>query len=88
MSPSTVQPGTLPSTGERCAVIMIESDLHEERPGFFRAFNAVSPDASSMCTVFGYCSAGHSFRTIRETVADVRRYDAVTPIYRNGRKIA
>ena len=86
--PSLTQPGTLPSTGERCTVILIESDLHEERPGFFRAFNAVSPDASTMCPVWGYCTAGHSFRTVRETVADVRRFDRETPIYRNGRKIA
>lgn len=70
------------------SVILIESDLHEERAGFFRAFHASAPDASTMCPVWGYCTAGHSFRSIRETVADVRRHDKVTPIYRNGRKIA
>lgn len=78
----------LPSTGERCNVILIESDLNEERAGYFRAFYATAPDSESMVTVFGYCECGHSFRTVRETVADVRRFDSATPIYRNGRKIA
>lgn len=83
-----MHPTKLPSSGEVCNVILIESDLHEERPGFYRAFHAVNPDSDSMVTVFGCCSAGHSFRTIREVVADVRRHGHKEPIYRNGRKIA
>lgn len=75
----------LPSTGEICTCILVESDLHEERPGFFRAFHATSPDASSMVAVFGYCTAGHTFRRIKDVVADVRRYGHTEPIYRNGR---
>lgn len=81
-------PTLLPSTREVCNVILVESDSHAERAGFYRAFHATSPNANSMVTVFGYCSAGHSFRTVREVVADVRRYGYTEPIYRNGRKIA
>lgn len=81
-------PTKLPSTGEVCTCILVEPDLHEECPGFFRAFYATSPNASSMVPVFGYCTAGHTFRRIKDVVADVRRYGYEEPVYRNGRKIA
>lgn len=68
------------------AVIVIWDDLHTERSGYFRAFWAASPDATSGSPVFGYCEAGHSYRTIREVARDARRhYD--DPIYRNGREV-
>lgn len=69
-------------------VCLIENDLHAERSGFFRAFYAADPDAATMCTVFGYCTGGHSFRTIRETVSDFRKFDKATPVFRNGKRLA
>ena len=63
-----------------CIVIM--ECLHTERPGFFRAFAANDPEASGVCTLYGYASGNHSFRTIRETVLDARRLDKTSDIYR------
>lgn len=70
------------------AVIVIWDDLHTERSGYFRAFWAQSPDASSGSPVIGYCSPGGSHRTIRATAAEVKRLHPYDPIYRNGRLIA
>ena len=69
-------------------ICVIESDLHEERAGFFRAFYTASLDAPTMCSVFGYCTAGHMFRTIKSVVHDFRKYDRTTPVFRNNKRIA
>jgi len=69
-------------------VIRIEEDYHNERPGYFRAYYANDLMAPFICTVIGYCSSGGSHKTIRATVAEVRRIDRTTPIYRNNRQIA
>ena len=66
-------------------VIIICEDLHNERCGYFRAFYADSADADTCVTVIGYCSPGGSHRTIKDTVAEVRRMGHTAPAYRNGR---
>lgn len=73
------------STGED--VIVIHEDMHNERPGYFRAYYASSPDASTCVTVIGYCSPGGSHRTIRATVNEVRRLGHTAKAYRNGREL-
>lgn len=62
-------------------------DWHCERAGFFRAFEASEPNADKVFPMVAYCSPGGSFRTIRQTVSDVRRRGFSGPIfraYRNG----
>lgn len=68
-------------------VIVIWEDLHNERSGYYRAFWASSPDATTGSTVIGYCSAGSSYRTIRQTAAHVARLYPDALIYRNGRLV-
>jgi hypothetical protein len=69
-------------------ICVIEEDLSVERAGFYRAFWTDSFDAPTQCTVFGYCSAIGSHRTIWECAATVRKYyGADTPIFRNGRAV-
>ena len=70
------------------AVVQIWDDMHNERLGYFRAFWTDGPDAMSGSPVVGYCSPGGSHRTIRATVAEVRRLGHTDPIYRNGKQIA
>lgn len=72
---------------ERADVIIIEEDMHNEQPGYFRAFYASTPDASTCVTVIGYCSTGGSHRTIRATVAEVRRLGHTAKAYRNGKEL-
>ena len=69
------------------AVVVIWDDLHTERAGYYRAFWAASPDATSGSPVIGYCSPGGSHRTIRAVAAEVRRYHPHETIYRNGKEI-
>lgn len=69
-------------------IIVIEEDLHNERAGYFRAFYQDSLESNTMVTVIGYCSPGGSQKTITACVAEVRKFDRETPIFRNGRKIA
>lgn len=76
MNPYYLKPGE---------VVLIESDNHCERPGFFRAFSAASPDATVMCPLVGYCSPGGSFRTIRACLADTLKREPSAKVYRNGR---
>jgi hypothetical protein len=68
------------------AVVVIWDDLHVERAGYYRAFWAASPDATTGSPVIGYASAGGSHRTIRAVVAEVRRYYPGEKVYRNGRE--
>lgn len=70
------------------AVIQVWDDLHNARDGYFRAYWTNGPEATTGCTVIGYCSPGGSHRTIRAVVAEVRRLGYTDPIYRNGRRIA
>lgn len=67
-------------------VIVVWEDLHAERAGYFRAFWAASPDATSGSPIIGYCSPGGSHRTVRATVAEARRHYPDAEIYRNGRR--
>lgn len=71
----------------RNAVVVVWDDLHCERSGYYRAFWAASPDATSGSPVIGYCSPGGSHRTIRAVVAEVRRYYPGETVYRNGRPV-
>lgn len=73
----------------RPSVIDIHEDLHNERPGYFRAFWSDKPDGSGGGSpVIGYCSPGGSHRTIRATVAEVKRIHPDEPVFRNGKQIA
>lgn len=68
-------------------VVSIWEDLHEERPGFFRAFEVSEPNATSGFPVFGFCSPGGSHQTIRATAAEVWRHFPEARIFRNGREL-
>ena len=70
------------------SVIQVWEDMHNALPGYFRAYWTNGPDATTGCTVIGYCSPGGSHRTIRAVVAEVRRLGYTDPVYRNGRRIA
>lgn len=50
---------------QKPSVIQIWEDLHNERPGYFRAFWCESPEATTGCTVIGYCSSGGSRSEVR-----------------------
>ncbi len=67
-------------------VVVVLDDLHEERPGYYRAFWAQTPDDTRCCPVIGYASGG-THRTIRAVVEEVRRLYPDVKIYRNGRRI-
>lgn len=72
-------------------IIEIAPDLHEERPGFYRAFTTESLDAPTRCPVIGYCSAGGTHRTMTRCVAELRRLRLHTgaPVYSHtGRRLA
>ena len=69
------------------SIIQIWEDLHNERPGFVRAYWCSGPDATTGSPVVGYCSPGGTHRTIRATVAEVRRLGHTVPIYRNGQLV-
>lgn len=72
----------------RNAVIQIWDDLATERRGnWFRAFWCATPDAHIGSPVIGHCSPGGSQRTVRATIAEVRRYHPDAKIYRNGREV-
>lgn len=69
-------------------VVVVWEDNHTERRGtWYRAFWAASPDATTGSPVIGYCSAGGSQKTIRETVREVRRLLPGQTVYRNGRTV-
>lgn len=68
-------------------VVQIWEDLHTERSGYYRAFWCSGPDATSGSPVIGYCSRGGSHRTIRATVAEIRKLYPNAKFYRNGREI-
>ena len=70
------------------SVIQIWEDLHNERAGYFRAFYCSNAEATTGSPVIGYCSAGGSQRTIRATIAEVRRLGYNDPIYRNGQLLS
>ena len=78
LSDGTVHPTT---------VVQIWEDWHNERSGFYRAFQCASIDATSGCPVIGYCSSGGSHRTIRAVVAEVRRLYPNERCYHNGREV-
>ena len=67
------------------SVVVVWED--QERSGWFRAFWADAPDASTGSPVIGYCSAGGTHRTIRAVAAEVRRLHPGEPVYRNGRAV-
>lgn len=69
-------------------VVVVWDDLHTERAGYFRAFWADSPDATTGCPVIGYASPGGSHRTIRAVVAEVLRHYPDAECYRDGRRVA
>ena len=71
----------------KAAVVVVWDDLHEERSGYYRAFWAAHPDATSGSPVIGYCSPGGSHRTIRAVAAEVRRYYPGEVVYRNGKPV-
>jgi hypothetical protein len=68
-------------------VVQIWDDWNVERSGFYRAFWCASATAPSGSPVIGYCSAGGTHRTVRATVAEVRRLYPDAEIYRNGRQV-
>ena len=70
-------------------VIEISEDTHAERSGLFRAYwtpalpdGTPDPDATSRCTVFGYCDSKGSKQTIGACIAEVQRYYPQEPVYR------
>ena len=69
-------------------VIQVWEDLSNERAGYFRAFWTNGPEDTTGSPVIGYCSPGGSHRTIRATVAEVRRMGHREPVFRNGRQVA
>jgi hypothetical protein len=69
------------------AVPVVWEDLHEERSGFFRAFWAASPDATTGSPVIGYCSSGGSHRTIKAVAREVLRLYPGETVYRNGKPV-
>ena len=69
------------------AVIVVWEDLHNERSGYFRAFWAATPEATTGSPVIGYCSPGGSHRTIKAVAAEARRYHPGETVYRNGRPV-
>lgn len=68
-------------------VIQIWEDLHTERSGYYRAFWCADSTGSTGSPIIGYCSPGGSHRTIRATVAEVRRMYPDARIYRDGREV-
>lgn len=68
--------------------IQIWDDMHNEQPGYFRAFACDSPHASIGSPVIGYCSPGGSHRTFSAVVAELRRLGIHDAVYRNGRLFA
>jgi hypothetical protein len=71
----------------RGAVVVIWEDNNNERAGFFRAFWAPSPDATTGSPVVGYCSPGGSHRTIRAAAREAVRLHPGETVYRNGRPV-
>lgn len=71
----------------RGAVVQIWDDLHNERPGYYRAYWCADKSATTGSPVVGYCSPGGSHRTIRATAAEVGRLYPGEEIYRNGRRV-
>lgn len=69
------------------AVPVVWEDNHNERPGFFRAYWADSPNGTTGSPVIGYCSPGGSHRTIKAVAAEVRRYYPGETVYRNGKPV-
>lgn len=68
-------------------VVVVWDDYHTERSGYYRAFWAASPDATSGSPVIGYCSPGGSHRTIRAVAREVHRYYPGETVYRNGKPV-
>lgn len=69
------------------SVVVVWEDNHNERSGFYRAFWAASPDATTGCPVIGYCSPGGSHRTIKAVAREVQRHYPGETVYRNGKAI-
>ncbi len=72
-------------TNTKPCVIQIWDDLHNERPGFYRAFWCHDSEDSTGSPVVGYCSPGGTHRTIRAAIAECRYLGYTDPVYRNGR---
>ncbi len=70
------------------AFLCIWDDMHNERPGYFRAFWADSPTSTIGSPAIGYCEAGGSHKTIKACVAEIRKRHPDEPIYRRGYVIA
>ena len=68
-------------------IVQIWEDLSNERAGWFRAFWCANPEATTGSPVIGYCSAGGSQPTIRQTAEEVRDMYPDADIYRNGHKV-
>ena len=70
------------------AVVQIWDDSSVERPGFYRAFWAASPTATTGSTVIGYASSSGSHRSVRAAVSEIRHLYPGIKIYRNGREVS
>lgn len=73
----------------RFEVIVITEDTHAERAGLYRAYwtpacpdGSPNPDATTHCTVFGYCDFKGSHRTVRACIAELARYYPGEPVWR------
>lgn len=69
------------------AVIVVWEDLNNERPGYYRAFWAATPTATTGCPVIGYCSPGGSHKTIKAVAQEALRLHPGETVYRNGRPV-
>jgi hypothetical protein len=69
------------------SVIVVWDDLNAGRRGYFRAFWAAHPFATTGSPVIGYCSPGGSHRTIRAVAREALRYYPDETVYRNGRPV-
>lgn len=86
-----------PCTGARLAgpeaprgtkLIEIWDDFNNEHAGYFRAYEVQEVNAKSGFPLFGLTQGGHSFRTVRQAVADALHAVPGAHVYRNGRRLA
>lgn len=73
---------------KRDMVLSIWDDLHEERPGFYRAFWVAADDVEgSGSPAIGYCAVGGTRRTVKQAAAQIARLYPGVPIYRGRRRV-
>ncbi len=66
-------------------IAIINEDLNTEKPGFYRAFWADSPDANFCSPVIGLGSQGGSHKKIKDVVSEFKRLYPNEKIFYKGK---